>query len=161
MTSRGRIWRRRRRPSGTAAAPRRVGLRRPRGTSCRRAPWIGLPQSAARAASFGGDEESGVERMGRPAGEGASWGFYRAYRRTEGDKATEEQRRQGLLRSPRGSRQPASRSSAAQAGRAQIKKYEDACGQRRSFVGLGSKTQELFLACARNTRKSGALTPRL
>ena len=106
----------------------------------------------------------GVERMGIGM---TSWrrgrvlGFYRAYRRTEGDKATEEQRRQGLLRSPRGSREPASRSSAAQAGRAQIKKYEDACGQRRSFVGLGSKTQELFLACARNTRKSGALTPRL
>jgi len=52
--------------------------------------------------------EAGVERMGIGM---TSWrrgrvlGFYRAYRRTE------EDRRHGLLRSPRGSRQPVKRSA--------------------------------------------------
>jgi hypothetical protein len=73
----------------------------------------------------------GVERMGIGM---TSWrrgrvlGFYRAYRRTE------EERRHGLLRSPRGSRQRGSRAWDDGVRRAQIKySYEDARGQRGSL----------------------------
>ena len=97
---------------------------------------VRLPQSVsgagARLTCLGGDEEGMASWIRRGSG------FYRGYRR--GDERAEEERRPGLLRSPRGS-QPA--------GRDGLREIKMRCllPALAAARPLGSKSQELCL-CA-------------